>query len=691
MSSASQATPFLLAGMFLLLLCAGLVLALTRQRAQLKKAQQEALAAQRQTADMDWAYTTAPLGLAMFDKDLRYIRVNQRLADFNGRSIADHIGKTIPEIVPDVAPNVEEPFRRVLRTGEPLLGMVLEATTVANPGVVRSWRESVYPIRSAQGEIIGLNVAVEEVTEERRLSAALRSSEQRERERASELEAIMNATPAGIFIAREPQCLHVAGNPEAYRLLRLQAGINASADESNADLALDVQAEAEDGTPIPANQLPMQVAAATGMEVRDAALKYRKRNGEAIHILVNAAPLRNERGEVTGAVGAFIDVTTQKQAEQALQQDSRRKDEFLATLAHELRNPLAAIQSGLEVIKASAPASSVSTGIGAIMQRQLGHLTRLIDDLLDVSRISSGKFELRTETLDLRTIIDDALGVSRSYVESCMHTLNVDVPQDPVPVEGDGVRLAQVVNNLLNNAAKYTPEGGLIKLKLERHGDDAVIEVIDNGIGFEIEQLPQLFNIYSQLEKGKGRRQGGIGIGLSLAKRIVELHGGILTAHSGGAGKGSSFTVRLPLSESAGRARSSDLAASSAAFGRKRILVVDDNMDAAHTLCALLDLAGHAVKPAYTGRDAIEAARSFMPDIAFVDIGLPDMSGYQVGKTLRADRALDKTRLVALTGWGSEKDRLASLEAGFNFHLTKPASMEAITAILPDVRMPGTA
>lgn len=682
---AGQASPLILAGIALLLLCG--VFVLVWQRAELKKARQEALAARRQTADMDWAYTSAPLGLAMFDKDLRYIRVNKRLADFNGRSMEDHIGRSIPEVVPEVAPQAEEPFRQVLRSGKPLLGLVFETTTIGDPDVVRCWRESVYPIFSASGEVIGLNVAVEEITEERRLSAALRSSEQRDRERATELEAIMDATPAGIFIARDPQCLHVAGNPEAYRLLRLEPGINFSADPSNRT-KLSVYAEAEDGTPVPAHELPMQVAAATGEAVRGRELIYRMPDGDVVHALINAAPLRNELGQVTGAVGAFIDVTAQKQAQQALQQDSRRKDEFLATLAHELRNPLAAIQSGLEVIRIAPPASAAAAGTGAVMQRQLGHLTRLIDDLLDVSRIRSGKFELKTETLDLRTVIEDALGVSRAYVESCRHSLKVNLCAEALFVEGDAVRLAQVVNNLLNNAAKYTPEGGSIALTLERRADDAVIEVSDNGIGFDTEQMPQLFNIYSQLEKGKERRQGGIGIGLSLAKRIVDLHGGILTAHSAGPGKGSRFTVCLPLNGSAGRASAAGATAATAAAGPRRILVVDDNMDAAHTLCALLELAGHDIKPAYTGRDAIDAALSFTPEIAFLDIGLPDMTGYALAAALRAEPALENIRLVALTGWGSEKDRLASLEAGFDFHLTKPATLDAISAILPDVGLP---
>jgi CheY-like chemotaxis protein len=411
-------------------------------------------------------------------------------------------------------------------------------------------------------------------------------------------------------------------------------------------------------------------------------------DGSTIHALINAAPLRNEQGIVYGAVGALIDVTAQKTAEEVLHQDSRRKDDFLATLAHELRNPLAAIQSGLEMIKRASPGQTQLMHTHAIMHRQMAHLTRLIDDLLDVSRISSGKFDLRKETLDARSVIDDVLDVSRAHVESGGHSLEVSLPGSPVFVNCDSVRLAQVVTNLLNNAAKYTPEGGAIALTLEQQGDDVVIRVIDNGIGIESEMLPQLFNIYSQLEKGKERRKGGIGIGLSLAKRIVELHGGTLTAQSAGAGKGSTFTVRLPPSAAVDRRAASPRQADIGASGPKRILIVDDNKDAARMLGALLEQADHTVRIRFGGEDAIRAARTFEPEIAFVDIGLPDMSGYDVVRAMRADPVLRQARLVALTGWGSETDRLASLEAGFDFHVTKPATMKAINAILPDLQIP---
>lgn len=671
--------------LWLLLLCA--MATLLWLSATLKKSRQRAHQLQRQFEEMESAYISAPLGLAMFDADLRYTRVNQRLADFNGRSMADHVGKSIPEVVPDVAPQAEQSFRHVLETGDPLLGIVFEGATIAEPEVLRAWRESVYPIFSEKGEVIGLNVAVEEVTQERRLSAALRDSEQRERVRASELEAIMNATPAGIVIARDPQCLHVAGNPEAYRMLRVDPGSNVSADTSN-NSKLGVFAESETGVPVPSHQLPMQVAAATGAAVLGVQLKYRLEDGETIHTLVNAAPLRNEQGEVSGAVGAFIDVTAQKQAEQALQQDSRRKDEFLATLAHELRNPLAAIQSGLEMMRL-APASLPSTQqTHAIMERQLAHLTRLIDDLLDVSRISSGKFEIRKEAVDLRAVLEDALDVSKPYVESCGHTLQVHLPAAPVYVDGDAVRLSQVVNNLLNNAAKYTPEGGHITLGLEQQAGDVLIRVTDNGIGIEDDLLPELFNMYTQLEKGKDLRKGGIGIGLSLAKRIVELHGGIMGVQSAGPGKGSSFSVRLAAIAAPASSFSPDLPAPSTTGASQRIMVVDDNEDAAQTLSALLGMGGHPIALAYTGREAIALAKSFQPEVSFVDIGLPDISGLEVARALRAEPALQNTRLVALTGWGSEKDRLASLASGFDFHITKPATLEAIKAILPDLKMP---
>lgn len=673
----------LASGAFLLIMCCLAVL-----WARLRRLQNVLRQTQRDLGEMELAYANAPLGLAMLDRNLHYIRINKLLAQLNGVSAEQHIGKSIRDVVPDVAAQAEEPFLQVLRTGKPRLGILFEGSTSAQPGARRFWRENIYPIFDDDGQVIGINVAVEDVTEEKRLNDALKASESRERQRASELEVVMNAAPAAIFLARDVSCNRVIGNAEANRMLHLTPGENASANPPN-HRAFE---EYANGKPVCADQLPMQLAAKTGREVRGVELTYHFESGEVIHVLANAAPLINHAGEVFGAVGAFIDITAQKQAAQVLIQESRRKDEFLATLAHELRNPLASIQNGLELMKLVPAAPPTLERARNIVERQLSHLVRLIDDLLDVSRITSGKLELKKQKIALNAIIDSALEASRPHIEACGHVLDVALCGASLYADADLIRMAQVVSNLLNNAAKYTPPGGHISLAVEQEDGFAIIRVTDNGIGIERHMLGKVFEMFGQVEDARAWRKGGMGIGLSLARRLVEMHGGTLIAESPGPGAGSTFIVRLPLCDAPDGTRHPAVARSAlpASSMEHRILILDDNVDAANTLGALLELGGHTIELAYNGRDAVKMAREFRPEIAFLDIGLPDMSGLDVARTLRREQALQGSKLIALTGWGSDKDRAECKEAGFDFHLTKPVTIDAIKGILPDLKMPST-
>lgn len=659
-------------------------------RQRLRAAEAAAAQQQREWRDMELAYASAPLGMAMLDRQLRYIRINRLLADINGISLEAHLGKTVREVVPNLADQVEQPFLQVVHTGEPLLGLVFEGTTAAQPGRTRFWRENVYPILDDKGDIIGINVSVEEITEEKRLYDALRASEARERERAAELEAVMNATPAGIFLAHDVSCSYVYGNEEGSRLMRLQPGENGSANRPGMPSPCRFS-EMRTGTPLRPHQLPLQVAAATGKEVRGAELTLSFDNGDVVHVLCNAVPLFGSDGKPAGALCAFIDITAQRQAAQISIEESQRKDAFLATLAHELRNPLASIQSGLEIMKLSPLDTPAMARARDIMSRQLSHLLHLIDDLLDVSRITSGKLELKKRKIDLRKVVQDALDINHLYLETFGHEMRLTLSPVPLIVDADEVRLAQVIGNLLNNAAKYTPERGCITVAVEAEEYCAVIRISDNGIGIDKEMLPGLFNMFAQLEDGRGRRKGGMGVGLSLARQIVELHGGMLGAQSAGPRQGSTFEVRLPLCEPAieeTKARDATPSFHDDCSPAKRILVVDDNKDAAEALSALLGMAGNTIQLAFTGNDAIRRAREFEPEIAFIVVGLPDISGLEVAKSLRKEASLQRATLIALTGWGSDKDRQRTKEAGFDFHLTKPASMDAIRHILPGLKMP---
>jgi CheY-like chemotaxis protein/two-component sensor histidine kinase len=372
-----------------------------------------------------------------------------------------------------------------------------------------------------------------------------------------------------------------------------------------------------------------------------------------------------------------------------LQRENRRKDEFIALLAHELRNPLAPIRAGVDLMKLEpAPSRSMAKAL-TIMDRQLTHLVRLIDDLLDMSRINAGKLDLRMEGIAVIDVVNAALEASAAEIAAAGHTLELSLPDEDLHVQADAVRMTQVLNNLLNNAARYMPEGGHIHLAVRREDDMAVFEVSDQGIGIEAEMQPRVFDMFAQTEPGQALRKGGLGIGLPLARRLVQMHGGRITLRSA-IGKGSSFTVSIPAQDrkrevASGPADAYLVQIQQANAVGKRILVLDDNVDAATMLGALLDAKGHLVTYAHTGSEAIALAGEFRPEIAFLDIGLPDMSGYEVARALRGMPELAQTKLVALTGWGGERDKEESRKAGIDLHLTKPARIEEMRALMPEL------
>jgi PAS domain S-box-containing protein len=662
----------------------GLLLLVAIQSYRLHRLRAVAGAWRSAMLDMDMVYEQAPLGLAVLDRDLRYIRVNKLLAEFNGASNEEHVGKTIHDMVPGISDEADHPFREVLRTGRPVRGLVFEGTTRARPTEWRTWRESVHPLCDARGDTIGISVAVEDITEQKLLTDALNASGLRERRRAAELETVMDATPAAVFIAHDRECGNVTANAEATRLLRLRPGENPSL-SAPGRRPFEVVA---DGAPLPVEQLPLQKAAATGEEVWGRELAIQFPDGrDPLHVLMNAVPLRDERGEVFGAVAAFVDITAQKMTAEALKLEAQHKDEFLAVLAHELRNPLATIQSALELMKTGAGASSGFGATRATMERQMRHVIRLIDELLDVARIGSGKLELRTEHVAVQEIVEAAIEFSRSDLEGAGHVFRCTMPPEILYVEADRVRMTEVVGNLLNNAAKYTPPGGEIVLTVAHEQGKVKVNVADNGVGIAPEVLSDIFAMFSQAEGSRSQRKGGLGVGLALARRIVDLHGGALFAQSGGPGQGSTFTVCLPLCTGpAERALPAVPAAvDTEAFRQQRILILDDNADGAQTLGALIEASGHTVRLAYTGHQAFELAFEFAPQIAFLDIGLPDISGHEVALQLRKRYPERDMVLVALTGWGSDGDRRQSEQAGFDFHLTKPVTVEAINSLFPNL------
>jgi len=387
----------------------------------------------------------------------------------------------------------------------------------------------------------------------------------------------------------------------------------------------------------------------------------------------------------------FSDITQRLLAEQDLRrladelaQTNKRKTEFLATLAHELRNPLAPLSNGLHLMRMAAGKPELVEKTRQMMERQVQHMVHLVDDLLDVARISTGKVELRRRPMDLLEVVATAVETSGSLIESAGHRLELDLPPGPMPMDADPTRIAQVVSNLLNNAAKYTPPGGTIWLQLHAEGSEAVLSVRDTGIGLAPEALSKVFEMFAQVADGEGRPQGGLGIGLSLVQSLVVLHGGSISAQSPGPGQGSTFTVRLPLVQQApaNGGPGPQGTAAKRMPGQLDVLVVDDNADAADSLGVLLEMEGHASRIAHDGKQGLAMAQARPPDVVFLDIGLPDVSGYDVARSLRAMPALRKTLLVALTGWGTEDDRQKTRAAGFDRHLTKPAELAAVEELL---------
>jgi len=389
--------------------------------------------------------------------------------------------------------------------------------------------------------------------------------------------------------------------------------------------------------------------------------------------------LRNARRAAEEALEARRGAELKLQAlNAALSEADRRKDEFLATLSHELRNPLAPLRSALEVMRHAQAAEATNARVLSVFDRQLHHLTHLVDDLMEVSRITQDKMELRREAVDLAALSRAAVCDTAGLMEQGRHGLALELPPHPVIVDADPTRINQVIVNLLTNAAKYTPDGGRIVLSLAVEDGMAVLAVRDNGIGLPAHALATVFDMFSQLEPALERAQGGLGIGLSLVRGIVELHGGTIAAHSEGEGQGSCFTVRLALAEGAERRAPTPAPMPAPA----RILVVDDNADAAEMLLMALELFGCEVRTAHSATAALAVARDFAPEVALLDIGLPDLNGYELARRLRETDAGRRMRLIAATGWGQEKDRQRAFDAGFDHHLTKPIDFERLRSVL---------
>ncbi|HEX4142360.1 MAG TPA: PAS domain S-box protein [Pirellulales bacterium] len=562
---------------------------------------------------------------------------------------------------------VENPASRALREGL-VVGLANHTLLVAKGGRERPIDDSAAPIRDSAGAVGGVVLIFRDITQRRAAEKALRESEERFRLLVEGVQdyAIFTLDPRGTITSWNCGSERITGYTTAEII-----GKNFCCFYPPEAIAA--------GLP----DREMKTAAAEG-RCEDEGWRVRK-DGSTFWADVIITALRDEGGKLKGFSKITRDLTQHHQMERARLQSemladlNRQKDEFLAMLSHELRNPLSPILNAVQLLRLQPDDDSIQEAAIAIIERQAAHLTRLVDDLLEVSRISTGTFRLMREQIDLRTVVERAVESVRSQIDARRHELSVSLGPESIWIHADATRIEEVIVNLLNNATKYSEEEGHIWLNARQVGQLAVLRVADAGVGIAPDLLPLIFDLFTQAERSLDRSQGGLGLGLAIVRRVTELHGGTVEAFSAGLGRGSEFVVRLPIAPSLTDNR---VVGASAAAGRPdpkpRLLIVDDNRDSADTVAALLEHLGHEVRVEYSGGAAIAAAKEFQPRVILLDIGLPEMTGYEVARRLRQEPDLQSVWLIALTGYGQDADKRQCEAAGFDAHLVKPATVQNI-------------
>jgi PAS domain S-box-containing protein len=578
-----------------------------------------------------------------------------------GYSSAEAVGRSISLIIPPELDAEERSILERLRNGEHIEHF--ETIRVAKDGRRVHISLTVSPLRDAAGQIIGASKVARDITERARSEAQLRESESRFRTVADSAPLLMwmNDASGCVFVNRA--YLEFLGLPSQTDVRGYHWTQYVHADDRDAYVA--------------AYQDSLRKRAPFS-----ATFRFRRHDGEYRWMQSVGVARFSAAGELLGYTGCTYDIHDARMAAEALRDLDRRKDEFLATLAHELRNPLAPLVNMLEIMKRADGSPELLAHIRSVMARQLTSLVRLVDDLLDLSRITRNQLELRKERVALAGVIQHAIEACAPQVESLNHELTVSLPTTPIQLQADPVRLAQVFHNLLNNACKYTPPGGRISVSAERHGGEVVVKIRDSGRGIPPDKLEEIFEMFTQVEPAIDRAHGGLGIGLTLVKRLIELHEGTVQAFSEGKGRGSEFVVRLRLPDDVPQVQRSAEPAGPERASSLRILVVDDNEDSAKSLALLLEMSGNQTRIAFDGAAALAAAEQFRPEVVLLDIGMPKMNGLDAARRIREQPWGRDMLLIALTGWGQDTDRHRTHVAGFDAHLVKPVDHAALMRVV---------
>ena len=619
-------------------------------------------------------------GVITTDTDGSVTFMNEVASDLTGWTATAGFGQPLEKVFRIVdettRETVENPASKVLREGGPK-ELTKNIVLIAKDGVERPIDESAAPILDDAGNVIGVVLVFHDTGRRRDAARHLQESEVRFGQLADSMPQIVWASkPDGTFDYYNRRWFqYINLNPSQIEEARWDLYIHPD------DLSSAYKRWQE--------SLASGKRYKTEFRVRDAKGEYR-------WFLAQALPVTDDDGKITRWFGTCTDVDEEKQTANELRnvaarlsEADRRKDEFIAMLAHELRNPLAPIRNALQILRITGGSDNKLRSASEMMERQVGQLVRLVDDLLDVSRISRGKIELRRERIELDSVVYHALEAARPSCENGGVEFNIRMPEEPIFVYGDAARLAQAFGNVLNNACKFTDRDGRIDLSVDPEDEQAVVRILDTGIGISPQQLPRIFDMFVQADTSLERSASGLGIGLTLVKNLIEMHEGTVEAFSNGLGSGSQFTLRIPrLKEQVMPASTLDAAIHPTLDGPgRRILVVDDNIDSAESLSMLLEISGHTVQMAHDGVEAVEKAANFLPEVVLLDIGLPRLNGYEAARKIRQEIWGKRMVLIALTGWGQEEDRQRSRDAGFDDHMVKPVDHIELMKSLDEIEV----